>query len=774
MSAESTEQPWPATSAPVGQKPRATNPASTTPGAVEGFIGVELEWKPNGNAGNGTMLIRLPDGPFTESLKIVSEAARAKVVKKLEGRLGEQELDDLREQLEKLAADTATEMSSGDGGSSEKDADKLIRLVLDDDAVELFRAPGDMGIGYATVKVDQRRETYKIGGESFRLWISKRYFDEYEGAVGGQAMTDATQLLTSRAVHNGPTIRVETRIAFSGGDIVVDLGDENRNVVIVSRDGWRVEPSSNVATRFIRRNGMLPLPYPVPGGSVDTLRVCVNVPDDNAWKLVVGALVAYLYPRGPFPVLVISGEQGSAKSSLAKMLQRLVDPNKAELRRPPKSEEDLLIAASNTWLLAYDNLSGIKPDLSDAICTLATGGGFATRRLYSNDEEAIFQAQRPVMLNGIDDLTQRADLLDRSVVLNLTAIDETIRRAEDEVWASFEECAPGVFGALLDALIGVLRGREFIQLDRAPRMADFAKTVCAAEQALGWTQGAFLSAYDENRGLAAALAIEDSVVGQCVLRMMATETEWTGTSTELRTELVKHLADATTVTAKSFPSPTVIGKELRRVAPALRRVGVSVEAGDRANNRGRARLNTLRRVSVGGPSPADPGEGQAGDESGNGLGAALQPGSPGQSLDSMDRLDRSSPNLFVEKLLREGGDTLAPKDGDSAAPGSSRNSCPTRPTCPKATVQLDQESRNPGASAHQEGLAEDAHGEADRAFAEPGGDDQAQTCPLADSSIAGRLASAPTTVPLDEDELPWELLLGTSSRLSTVDDGGAS
>jgi hypothetical protein len=559
-------------------------------------VGVNIEWKPSGRSGGGTVIIALADGPFTDSVKIVSESARARLLKRLEGRATQVALDDIRDQLDRIAKDTAAQMSNGDDAANDKDANKLVELVLGDESIELFHAPGDVDCGYATVDIDGKQETFLIGGVSFKAWLSRRFFEVYRSAAGGQAMMDACQVLTGHAVHDGPQIKVETRVAFCSDGIAIDLGDAERNVVLVTKGGWQVHPSSEVPVRFIRRSGCLPLPVPVRGGTVDMLRQYVNLPDDDSWVLVVGFIVASLYPRGPFPVLVISGEQGSAKSTLARMLQRLVDPNKAELRRPPKNEEDLIIAASNTWLLAYDNLSGIRPELSDAICTLATGGGFAARRLFTNGEEVIFQAQRPVMLNGIDDLTRRPDLLDRSIVVRLESIHQSRRQAEDVLWAGFEQVAPKVMGALLDTLAGVLQHRDAVQLDESPRMADLAKTMCAAEAALGWAPRTFLAAYERNRDLAWELAIEESAIAREIVRLMTNVPLWEGTATELRNALFRNAAQAAHGDSRSLPSPERIGKELRRVAPALRHLGVEIEVGARQPHPDRGRIIRVVRT----------------------------------------------------------------------------------------------------------------------------------------------------------------------------------
>src|SRR5262249_27693950 len=158
------------------------------------------------------------------------------------------------------------------------------------------------------------------------------------------------------------------------------------------------------------------------------LRPMVNLPDEDSWILFVAFLVAALRPGRPFPVLAVNGEQGSAKSTLCRVARALIDPNAAPLRRPPRDERDLMIAAKNGWLVALDNLSGIAPALSDALCTLATGGGFGTRELYTDDEEILFSATRPLLLSGIEDVATRPDLLDRSLCLTLSEIGEEARR----------------------------------------------------------------------------------------------------------------------------------------------------------------------------------------------------------------------------------------------------------------------------------------------------------------------------------------------------------
>src|SRR5207253_279153 len=152
--------------------------------------------------------------------------------------------------------------------------------------------------------------------------------------------------------------------------------------------------------RFRRTRGMLPLPIPEPGGRLDTLRDFVNA-DDDGWTLATAWLVGTLRPDRPFPVLGIHGEQGSGKSTQARMLRGLVDPNVADLRSCPRKEHDLVLAAVNGWIVGLDNVSRLPDWLSDALCRLSTGAGFGTRQLYTDADESLFAAKRPILLNGI-------------------------------------------------------------------------------------------------------------------------------------------------------------------------------------------------------------------------------------------------------------------------------------------------------------------------------------------------------------------------------------
>src|SRR6516165_10596883 len=288
---------------------------------------------------------------------------------------------------------------------------------------ELFHTAS--GVAYADFITDSHRETWPIRSKRFRTWLRRCYYQATGAAARTGVIGSALDLLEARAQFDAPERAVSIRVAEHAGRFYLDLADEHWRAVEIGPDGWRVVERPPV--RFRRSPGMLPLPVPERGGSIEALRSFLNLSNQNEFVLVVAWLLAALRPRGPYPLLAISGEQGSAKTVLSKLLRALVDPNMAAVRALPREERELMIAANNGHVLAFDNLSGLSPWLSDALCRLASGGSFAVRQLYTDDEEVLFKAARPIALNGIEDVIGRADLADRAIFLMLAPIGEARR-----------------------------------------------------------------------------------------------------------------------------------------------------------------------------------------------------------------------------------------------------------------------------------------------------------------------------------------------------------
>jgi hypothetical protein len=264
---------------------------------------------------------------------------------------------------------------------------------------------------------------------------------------------------------------------------------------------------------------------------------------------------------------------------MTRLLRKVIDPAVAAVRAgAPKEPRDLAIAAANNWVIALDNLSGMPIWLSDALCCLATGAGYAFRALYTDGDEVVFDVRRPVLLNGIEDVATRGDLLDRSMRITLQDITEDERKTERALDAAFNAAHPRILGALLDAVSAALRNHPHVHLAELPRMADFAEWIVAAEPALSWEPGTFLNVYAKSRAAAASVEMEASPVGPAILRFMETRTEWRGMMADLHQLLTNNANLHDLTEQRSWPKlPHHFSGKLARVKPTLRTKGIAVE-----------------------------------------------------------------------------------------------------------------------------------------------------------------------------------------------------
>ena len=498
----------------------------------------------------------------------------------------------LRARLKKAGVRiTALEQVMAESDDAPKARDPSPAEILAELANEATLFHHKDGKSYADVMVNGHRETWPVFSRGFRRWLAREYFNAIGGAASSEATQSALNLIDARAQIEGPELEVAVRVASDEGRIYLDLCDEQWRAIEIDQDGWRVIEAPPV--RFRRSSGMRALPMPEPGGSIDALRAFVNVKTEHDFVLAVAWALGALSPEGPYPVLAVAGEQGSAKSTFCGLLRSILDPNASPLRSLPREDRDLFIAAQNARLLAFDNVSGLPAWMSDTLCRLATGGGFSTRELYTNGEEAIFEATRPMILNGIEDFVTRPDLGERSVFLNLESIPEAKRRPESELWAAFNAERGSILGALLDGVSEGLRRRETVELDLLPRMADFARWASACETAF-WPMGTFLEAYTANREESVSRVIEGDAVASAIRALVDDRTIWTGSCTDLLAALKEYM-DEDTARAKNCPkTPNALSNHITRIKPALRKSGIEV-TNKRAANKNRTRLISVFR-----------------------------------------------------------------------------------------------------------------------------------------------------------------------------------
>lgn len=482
-------------------------------------------------------------------------------------------------EVRRIASSVGSYEPGGQGGETNRKPTQAELLLLAAADAELWHTP-DFDC-YVTVQVEDHKENWPIHSKGFRRWLLRRFYEAHGKAPGAQAVQDALGVLEARAQFEGQEHEVHVRVAHTDGAIYIDLCDDQWRAGEITPHGWQVVADPPI--KFRRSKGMASLPVPQRGGSLNELRRFLNVKSEDCWRLFVAILVTAFSP-GPYPILALQGEQGSAKTTAARLLKAILDPSTTPLRSIPKEVRDLMIAANNSWCLTFDNLSGLPDWLADALCRLSTGGGFGTRELYTDAEECLFESMRPVTLNGITSLVTKQDLADRAVIIDLPQIDDKNRLPEKVFWREFEKARPRILGALLDAVVGSLANHDRVRLTALPRMADFAIWVTAAEPALGWPAGSFLRAYTGNRSAVVEQSLEADQVAVAVRLLMTERDSWEGNASALL-EALETLIPDSTKRSKPWPKAAhVLSNRLKRASTFLRKVGLEVEfskSGDR-------------------------------------------------------------------------------------------------------------------------------------------------------------------------------------------------
>jgi hypothetical protein len=473
-------------------------------------------------------------------------------------------------------------------GRKEPTRDALIRIAHEAE-IELWIGESESGEAeYATILDDDIQKHFPIMSQKFRKWLIQQYYKETQRGPNNQALQEALSTLTAEAMHGGVQFKVWVRVAKHFDTIYIDMADNFGRAININAGGYSI--ITNPPVKFIRREGMLPLPEPERGGQlIGLLSKFLNFSSTDDLALIAGWLVVTMQPRGPYPLLVLQGEQGTAKSTAAKFLRSIIDPHKAPIRTPSRDDRDLILAAVNGWMMMLDNVSGLPNWLSDALARIATGIGFSTRKLYSDSEETVIAISRPICINGIDDCITRGDLLDRSIIMNLEPIPGQKRMLEKKYWNKFRIYHAAILGSLCDALSTSIDNEKVIEHSDLPRMADATKIAANAAPSWGMDPRLWVALMHQNRQGAVEANLDGSVLAVSIKALLSKVPTWEGTATNLLLTLNDTEIDRDRP-AKIWPQdPRTLSMHLNRLAPMLRQSGIAVDIN---------KSNGVRKISL--------------------------------------------------------------------------------------------------------------------------------------------------------------------------------
>ncbi|GAA0968873.1 ATP-binding protein [Actinocorallia libanotica] len=398
--------------------------------------------------------------------------------------------------------------------------------------------------------------------------------------ASGAALSDCVNVLEGEAGEKDPEpvfLRMgRLHDPELGECVVVDMGTETGQAIVVTCDGWRTEAKSPV---IFRRSSLVhPLVEPVHGGSLNTLRALVNLSEED-YRLAIGWVVAAFFLDIPHPILFVQGEQGTAKSTLVRTLLSLCDPQPAADRETPAGSREWAIFARASWAFSFDNLTEIPDWFSNSLCKGVTGDSVLQRALHSDEDIVVFSFQRVMAITTIGIKHALAgDLVDRMLLVEPEVLDS--RRPESEIRAAREAALPEALGAILDLVCGTLAHLPNVQIENLPRMADFARVLAALDAHTGWST---LATYRERIVAMGASLIEGDVFAQSLYRLAHRPNPdgpppgpWEGSTADLLAELHKICVQGGMAVTELPKDVRVAGQKVTEVAPSLRKLGVDV------------------------------------------------------------------------------------------------------------------------------------------------------------------------------------------------------
>ena len=371
-----------------------------------------------------------------------------------------------------------------------------------------------------------------VRSPAYRDWFFHEFFNLYDTLPSSRAFHAILNHLEAEANHHGQDQRLAVwrRVGCRGdgllpSQILLNLANPECQFVEISPTGWKTTAGTNALLQTTRSTLSLPAPADPPApGALETLRGCLNLPSRAGWLRCLAWLLAALRPGGPFPVLILQGPPGSGKTFAARILRSIIDPSTTPLTPIPSSVRDLLSLARHNWILAFDHLSTLSPQLTDALCRLSSGLGATFRETSGATAEPLQQYyKRPVLLTVTGRWSCPADLARRALTVHFPPLTP---RTENSLLTVFNQAWPDILAALCDAAGTALARMPQMHPPSGP-CADALEWAMAASPALACTEE------DMRQALDSPPLPEPHPMAEAVRNLLEQRRQWTGSATQL-------------------------------------------------------------------------------------------------------------------------------------------------------------------------------------------------------------------------------------------------
>ncbi len=429
---------------------------------------------------------------------------------------------------------------------------------------------------YIALDISGHQEIWPCKGKSMKRLIASKSWEKNKKPLSSESIKSIVGVLEGKGCFEGKQIKLHNRVAWYNNDLWLDLTNEKWQTIKINKNGWEIIDKSPII--FKRYNHSQSQVIPTKNGDVKLFLNYINVTNQEHKLLLLVFLVSCFIPDFPHTLLVVFGAQGSSKTTLSKLTRLVADPSIIDVVALPDSQRELVQILAHHHFLFFDNVSHVSEDGSDTICKAITGSGFSKRELYENDEDIIYKFQRCIGINGINLVTIRPDLLERSLLIELERIDKEKRKQEKEIYTNFTKDLPYILGGVLDVLTRAIEIKPRLNVSNLPRMADWANWGCAISEALGYTKEEFLKAYENNINRQAEMLLNENIVATTLFLFMEDKLEWKGTATELLQRLYEKTSmDYFEKQEKFWPkSAGSLSRRLNELSTYLKQIGILV------------------------------------------------------------------------------------------------------------------------------------------------------------------------------------------------------
>lgn len=439
---------------------------------------------------------------------------------------------------------------------------------------------------YIELILKSKKYILSLKGGGFQSILINICRTELDAVPNRDVLSRAIDHLTSKAIFEGEQKELSNRVGVLDGEFWYDM--KEGKAIRCTPKGWHQNELPTLFYDYRPQKAQI-TPQKM-GGDVKLFLEFTTLKGKEEQCLFLVWLVSCFIPNIPHPILLLYGEKGAAKTTIMKLAKEIIDPSLIGLLSFPNRNE-LVQQLSHHYVVCYDNVRRILPEDADLLCRAVTGLAASKRKLYSDDDDFLYNFRNCIAINGINVVAQTPDLLDRSILVEVQRIEPEERREESEINQEFEKNRSAILGGIFDAVCLAMKIYPNLSIGYLPRMADFAKWAYAISEALGYGGGFFMKAYEENAKKQNEEALEAEPVAVAIVKLLEYKKEWEGTPTDLYvalTELIENLGIDRRVWIKT---PNVLGRKLREVKSNLKVKGILFD-----EFKGEERTYLLRKI----------------------------------------------------------------------------------------------------------------------------------------------------------------------------------